>query len=151
MLPELVFHTFTAGDSLPSELSIEMLTEFIYKELGVYSDSPAAIRKALEHALSSEPQQGGRLIIATTDAMLCAALLILDTHMELFVPEHLIVYLSVAEKYRNMGIGKQMLDLAKESCKGSFALHVEADNPARKLYTREGFSSPYVEMRWWRD
>lgn len=31
---------------------------------------------------------------------------------------------------------------------GSVALHVEPDNPARKLYEKLGFNSKYIKMRY---
>jgi len=36
---------------------------------------------------------------------------------------------------------------AIELTKGSIALHVEPDNPARFLYEKVGFSTKYIEMR----
>jgi len=36
---------------------------------------------------------------------------------------------------------------AIEHAEGDIALHVEANNPAKKLYEKPGFTNPYLEMR----
>ena len=36
---------------------------------------------------------------------------------------------------------------ATELTKGDIALHVEPDNPAKKLYEKLGFTNKYLEMR----
>jgi [ribosomal protein S18]-alanine N-acetyltransferase len=46
-----------------------------------------------------------------------------------------------------LGIGKRLMDLAIEQTPGDIALHMEPDNPARRLYERLGFTSKYIEMR----
>jgi len=40
-----------------------------------------------------------------------------------------------------------MLDLAIELCDGDVKLHVEYDNPAKRLYERIGFKNKYADMR----
>ena len=46
------------------------------------------------------------------------------------------------------GSGRLAGPAALDRCTGGATLHVEPDNPARRLYERIGFSSKYVDMRW---
>jgi len=39
------------------------------------------------------------------------------------------------------------MQAALDKARGSIALHVEPDNPARKLYEALGFTNKYLEMR----
>lgn len=39
------------------------------------------------------------------------------------------------------------MQLTIEPTKGNIALHVEPDNPAKKLYENCGFTNKYLEMR----
>ncbi|MDN3709622.1 hypothetical protein QW060_21910 [Myroides ceti] len=41
-----------------------------------------------------------------------------------------------------------LMQNAIESSEGNIALHVEPDNPARKLYEKLGFTNKYLEMRY---
>ncbi len=49
---------------------------------------------------------------------------------------------------RGMGIGKKLMTQALTMTQGGVALHVEPDNPARKLYEKLGFTHKYLEMRY---
>ncbi|HPM05023.1 MAG TPA: GNAT family N-acetyltransferase [Candidatus Cloacimonas sp.] len=49
---------------------------------------------------------------------------------------------------RGKGLGAQLIKEVLANTEGSIALHVEYDNPAKRLYERLGFSTKYVEMRW---
>ena len=40
------------------------------------------------------------------------------------------------------------MDTAARLTEGDLALHVEYDNPAKRLYERLGFRSKYAEMRY---
>ena len=44
-------------------------------------------------------------------------------------------------------IGKQLMEKAISIAEGNIALHVEPDNPAKKLYEKLGFTNKYLEMR----
>ncbi|MDD2332054.1 MAG: GNAT family N-acetyltransferase, partial [Candidatus Cloacimonetes bacterium] len=59
--------------------------------------------------------------------------------MEEFVPEYLLVYIAVDKDKRGIGLGAELINKAFELCDASIALHVEYDNPARRLYERLGF------------
>ncbi len=55
---------------------------------------------------------------------------------------------AVRSDQRGKGLGGIFMKQIKELVEGDIALHVEADNPAKRLYEREGFTNPYLEMRW---
>ncbi|MBC7197018.1 MAG: GNAT family N-acetyltransferase, partial [Deferribacterales bacterium] len=48
---------------------------------------------------------------------------------------------------RGKGIGKFLMQKRIDLAKGSIALQVEPDNPARFLYEKVGFSSKFIEMK----
>ena len=51
------------------------------------------------------------------------------------------------KKHRGKGIGKELIQRTIKETDGDIALHVDADNPAIKLYEKLGFTNPYLEMR----
>ena len=67
--------------------------------------------------------------------------------MEGYIPENILVYIATDKNHRGKGIGSKLMDAAIEHTQGDIALHVEPDNPARKLYERCGFTNKYLEMR----
>jgi ribosomal protein S18 acetylase RimI-like enzyme len=69
------------------------------------------------------------------------------TGMESYIPENILVYIATHQAYRGKGLGKQLMQKAIELSEGGIALHVDPDNPARKLYERLGFENKYLEMR----
>ena len=46
------------------------------------------------------------------------------------------------------GIGRRTIERALDQADGPVKLHVEYDNPAKRLYERIGFTSKYAEMRY---
>jgi GNAT superfamily N-acetyltransferase len=86
-------------------------------------------------------------LTAYYDDNLVGALVINDTHMSGYIPDHVLVYVAVDGSYRNKGFGKQIVEKAIELCDGDVKLHVEYENPAKRLYERLGFTSKYAEMR----
>jgi ribosomal protein S18 acetylase RimI-like enzyme len=53
----------------------------------------------------------------------------------------------VDNSQRGKGFGKQLMQKAISIAEGNIALHVEPDNPAKKLYESLGFTNKYLEMR----
>jgi ribosomal protein S18 acetylase RimI-like enzyme len=64
-----------------------------------------------------------------------------------YIPEHILVYIAVYPSTRGQGVGKQLMQTAIDLLPGGIALHVEPENPARKLYEALGFTNKYLEMR----
>jgi Acetyltransferases len=67
--------------------------------------------------------------------------------MQDYIPENILVYIATHNAYRGRGIGKELMQLAIAHTEGNIALHVEPDNPAKKLYEKAGFTNKYLEMR----
>lgn len=129
----------------PLKLSI---AQFLFRELGAFRDPLEDIDACLDYIL--DPRRGGRIFLARVgkDTILSVVLLA-NTGMKKFVPEFLLVYFATAESVRGQGIGSKMLKYVQEQIKAPVALHVEHENPAKKLYERNGFTSKYAEMRWY--
>jgi len=79
--------------------------------------------------------------------ILAGALVMLDTGMKGFIPEQILLFVSVSPDMRGLGIGRRIIEKSLKECNGEVKLHVEYDNPAKRLYERIGFTSKYAEMR----
>ena len=75
------------------------------------------------------------------------AVVVNKTGMEEYIPENILVYIATHNGFRGKGIGKALMKAVIQNCSGDIALHVEASNPARFLYSKLGFENPYLEMR----
>ncbi len=136
------------ANTLPLSIDQDRLVDFLYTHLDRFRDDKQAISKAIDYAFSDEAGKGGYLLLALDNDRLAGALVMNRTGMQDFIPENILVYIAVDEAYRGKGIGTAILKEAFEISEGSIALHVEYDNPAKKLYERLGFRSKYAEMRW---
>jgi len=65
-----------------------------------------------------------------------------------YIPDRILVYVAVNAKYRGKGFGKQIIEESFKHCDGNVKLHVEYENPAKRLYERIGFTDKYAEMRY---
>jgi len=127
--------------------SLDEIVRFLHRELGSSADDEPDIRRAVDYALSGAPGKGGFVLIAREGGELVGALVVNDTGMSGYIPEHVIVYVAVDKTMRGQGVGSRLLRQAITRCAGDVKLHVAYDNPARSLYERLGFSSKYAEMR----
>lgn len=139
----MTIKTFQAYD-FPFELRKELVT-FLHLNLDPHETDPEAISNALNYI----PDKGGHLLLGyTKEAELIGACVINHTHMNQYNPENFLVYLAVDKKFRRKGFGKLIMDEAINVTHGDIYLHISAENPARALYEKYGFTTPYIEMRY---
>lgn len=133
----------TKSDQALSGDEADQIADFLVTHLGEYGDPKEDVLKSIAYA----HEHGGVLVTASQDGALAGVCLTNETNMTGFVPENLLVYIAVDETTRGQGVGSDILDHVREATHGDIALHVDPDNPARKLYERKGFENPYLEMR----
>jgi ribosomal-protein-alanine N-acetyltransferase len=138
--------TLTGLDSVTSEEK-NQIADFLVINLGAYGDPKDDIIKCLDFALDPKLSTKGFLVIAEKDEEIVGVLVMNKTGMSGFIPENILVYIAVNSNMRGKGIGKQLMDHAITISDGAIALHVEANNPAKMLYERLGFTNKYLEMR----
>ena len=134
--------------SLETNILQPDLSLYLHEHLDKFTDAPSAISKSIDYAFSTESGKGGFLLLAMEENELVGAVVVNKTGMEDFVPPYLLVYIAVHKDKRGKGIGSALIKKVFELCQRSIALHVEYDNPAKRLYERLGFTSKYAEMRW---
>jgi ribosomal-protein-alanine N-acetyltransferase len=138
-------------DGLPAWLSREDLGEFLHESLKPYEDPYEVILDGLDYALGDDPCKDGYVVIAHEGTSLLGAVVMLRTGMSRYVPENLLLFIAVGPESRGRGIGGTLLHRVFDESEGQVKLHVEHDNPARRLYERNGFTAKYLEMRWSRE
>ena len=149
-------HTLTTDrvDSyaeLPDWLTREALGKFLFESLKPYEDPFEVVLDGLDYALGEEPCKDGFVVLGHSGQTLLGAVVILFTGMKRYVPENLLLFIAVDPQSRGQGIGGELIERIFSECRGNVKLHVEHDNPARRLYERCGFKSKYLEMRWDRE
>ncbi|WP_026705872.1 GNAT family N-acetyltransferase [Flavobacterium soli] len=143
----IVIEKFNPTTKIESHLQEEIL-DFLFHNLEEYGDPKNDIEEAIKYALSDEPNKGGFVIAAKMDSEIVGAVVVNETGMKKYIPENILVYIATDCNQRGKGIGKQLMIEAMETAMGSIALHVEPDNPAKKLYEKLGFTNKYLEMRY---
>ncbi len=137
----------TKRSEFPDWLTFDDLAVFLNEVMKPYNDTVPDVKKALKYALSEEHGKGGFIILASEEKELKGAVVILNTGMSGYIPEHILLFIAVRPELRGQGIGGKLMDMIQDACPGDIKLHVEHDNPARRLYERQGFTSKYLEMR----
>jgi GNAT superfamily N-acetyltransferase len=126
----------------------ELFVDFLYTHLDKFGDSKEAINKSIDYAFTKSNGTGGFLLAAYYENKLVGELVMNKTGMSAYIPEYILVYIAVDGSYRGKGFGKQIVEKALQLADGDVKLHVEYDNPAKRLYERIGFTSKYAEMRY---
>lgn len=140
------YKTYNNSSQLSSQSESQIL-DFLFEHLDQYGDAKQDIKLAMDYALKRDGRPGGLLLVATDNQNVVGAVVLNQTGMKGYIPENILVYIATHNQYRGQGIGKQLLQMAIEHSEGNIALHVEPDNPAKKLYEKLGFTNKYLEMR----
>ena len=139
------YSIYTPGNH--AELNRDEVLDFLFKHLDEYGDQRPDIAKCMDYALSAAEGKGGSVVVAREDNKVVGALIMNNTGMSGYIPENILVYVAVHNSQRGKGVGKKLVQTAIDNTKGSIALHVEPQNPARYLYEKLGFTNKYLEYR----
>ncbi len=132
---------------LPDWASLSILCRFLHETMRPYEDTEADVRRGILDAL--EPSSPLRnFVLIAGDGELAGALVMLGTRMQGYIPPNLLLFVAVDPSLRGQGIGGALVRRAQSLCHGPIKLHVEYENPAKRLYERLGFTTKYAEMRW---
>lgn len=134
-----------------STLEKTEIVDFLFKHLDEFGDEWNDIMNAVEYALNPHPAFGGTILMMKDKERLCGVVVMNRTQMKGYIPENILVYIAVHEDYRGKGVGKKLMKEAIAITSGDIALHVEPNNPAKFLYEKVGFKSPYIEMRYYQN
>lgn len=133
--------------NLPEVKEEKEIIHFLFQALEQYGDPEEQIQKAADYALGRGGKIGGWIFVAKENNKIVAATILNETGMSEYIPENILVYIATDRNQRGKGIGKKIMQEVIAHTKGDIALHVAKENPARKLYERLGFTTPYLEMR----
>lgn len=136
----------TFGHSFTQQ-QLTQVCDFLHVHLEQYGDKPEDIRKSMGYALQEYASPGGFVLVGTEAERLVGAVVVNQTGMAGYIPENILVYIAIHADCRGKGYGRLLMERAITEAKGAVALHVEPDNPARRLYEKLGFTSKYLEMR----
>lgn len=123
----------------------KIIAQFLYTHLEQYGDTIEDITKCMDYVMN--PNKGGNIIVGIDEQKVVGVVILNNTGMKDFIPENILVYIAVDNSMRGKGYGKQLMQKAISIAEGNIALHVEPDNPAKKLYESLGFTNKYLEMR----
>ena len=136
-----------SDDDNPTGFSRDDIAEFLFNHLDEYGDKKESILRCIAYAYGDGEGQDGFILVAHRDEKILGAVIINDTNMGGYIPEHILVYIAVDGNERGQGIGKELMERIIDTTEGDIALHVEPDNPAKHLYEKFGFTNKYLEMR----
>jgi len=138
-------------NNFPKDFKRTEFINFLYDHLEKFGDDKNSISKSIDYAFSKAEGKGGFLVIAYYKGKVVGTLIMNNTGMAGYIPEYILVYVAVDSTFRGKGFGREIVEKSIEHCNGDVALHVEYDNPAKRLYERIGFGSKYAEMRYYKE
>lgn len=147
-MPSLFVYNPLEKPSINEKMAI---INFLYEHLDEFGDSRPDISRAIDYALKEYTSFGGFVLVAKENREIIGSVVVNKTGMKGYIPENILVYIATHKNHRGKGIGKLLLKETLKLSNGNFALHVEANNPAKFLYEKVGFTNKYQEMRFYRN
>ena len=144
----LEFKLIKDAEEFNQDLSKNSIIDFLFTHLDQFGDDKIAIGKCIDYALSTEKGKGGFILAAILEDNLAGVLIMNKTGMQGYIPENILVYIAVDSKFRGKGFGREIIEKSFEFAEGDVKLHVEYNNPAKRLYERIGFINKYADMRY---
>jgi ribosomal-protein-alanine N-acetyltransferase len=135
-------------ENRPNETQKQEIIDFLYTHLDKFGDPKEDISKAIDYSLKISDSFGGFVLELKDDNQVIGAVVINKTGMDGYIPGNILVYIAMHRDYRGKGLGKELMEKSLAEAAGDVALHVEPDNPAKKLYEKFGFTNKYLEMRY---
>ncbi len=144
----IMVHTIIFDElNKPDKQEKQDLVDFLHDQLEQYGDPKNQIERAIDYSLKEFNSFGGFVMLLKQEQKIRAAVVINRTGMDGYIPENILVYIAVDRNSRGEGLGRQLMTQTIAHAEGDIALHVEANNPAKRLYEKLGFTNPYLEMR----
>ena len=144
----IMVHTIIFDEqNKPDKQEKKELVDFLHDQLEQYGDPKNQIERAIDYSLKEFDSFGGFVMLLKQQEQIRAAVVINRTGMDGYIPENILVYIAVDRNSRGEGLGRKLMTQAIAHALGDIALHVEANNPAKILYEKLGFTNPYLEMR----
>jgi ribosomal protein S18 acetylase RimI-like enzyme len=143
-----IYRTFKSYSEFDDKVTVDDLIDFLFVHLDRFGDTKKAIAACLDYAMSDAEGKGGFILMALQNDKIAGAVVMIETGMKWYIPEYFLVYIAVHKDNRNQGLGGKLMGMVMDQAAGDIALHVEYDNPAKRLYERVGFQSKYAEMRY---
>jgi ribosomal-protein-alanine N-acetyltransferase len=135
-------------DEFPEWLSLDTLADFLHESLKPYEDSIPDIKRGINDCLAPKHGEPGFILLAAEERKPVGAVVMLRTGMSGYIPENILLFVAVSPKMRGKGLGSKIIRESFETADGDVKLHVEYDNPAKRLYERLGMTNKYAEMRY---
>ena len=147
MSEELEFTKVENQNDLPSWLSRKDLVVFLHEKMKPYQDTTVDVDRAMDYVFDKTEYSGGFIMLAHYGERLAGACVMPRSGMKGYIPENVLLFVCIDPDLRGRGLGRKLIERSIEECEGNVKLHVEYDNPAKRLYERIGFTNKYAEMR----
>lgn len=145
---DIAFTKVTGERGFPAWTSRDEIVDFLHENMKPYHDTKSDIDRALTYTLEGPFSADGFVMLAHRKRELLGILVMLNSGMGGYIPSNILLFVGVDPKLRGQGIGGKLIRHSIAQCRGDIKLHVEYDNPAKRLYERLGFTTKYAEMRY---